>query len=578
MKPDAERRGLTRNNMTEPAVAVVQDCAPDRDDPECVVHTFVDIHNLSRRGACMAGQLEFQPDSVIDLQIFDPIDNKWKDYRCKVAWCKLLQDEGHYRIGLEFTSDKPSSCAIPKSQKADVADLDFLMSTGLINAVPRNAICDLLNCLTKNKISAGKRFITQGDPGDAMYIIQEGSCRVMVETEGQSHEVAKLGGGDIVGEMAVLTGEPRTAHVEAETDMKLWVLKGEEFELVSKYNPDLKTFLTELVAHRFESSSHSADRVIGRYLIKRRLGVGGYALVYQGVHKSLDMPVAIKMMRHDMAMDEDFIESFRKEARIVANLNHKNIVRVYDIEEQYRTLFIMMEYLEGQSLEALMESAGRLPPARVTNILYQLCNGLAYAHKQGIVHQDVKPDNIFLLPGDEVKILDFGLACPSGSTSCNMAGTVYYMPPEQIEGEQVDSRSDIYALGITAFEMAVGRRPYPEHDLLALEDMHCEEDIPDPGDLVPDLPQALRDFIIKACSRDPEDRFQSAAEAMKALEKVPGLKARKAHSRVRQRSMASLYLFYREHQKKELTLLMEEFSQKAQELGVTIKTADFKGV
>jgi eukaryotic-like serine/threonine-protein kinase len=268
-----------------------------------------------------------------------------------------------------------------------------------------------------------------------------------VHKDGLDHKIAQLKKSDLAGEMAVLTGEPRCANVDALTRAKVWKLDKDHFEAVADRNSDLRVFLTELVTKRFETSSVTRDRVVGKYVIKKKLGMGGWSIVYYGEHALLKMPVAIKMLKHDMAMEPTFQAKFKNEAHLIAGMVHPNIVRVYDIDEMYRTSFIIMEYLEGRSLRSLMDHMGALRPDIAAHYLVQVLNGLSYAHNKGIVHQDIKPANIFVLPDESVKILDFGLACPPGTEDFSLAGTVYYASPEQIEGYPVDVRSDLYALG-----------------------------------------------------------------------------------------------------------------------------------
>jgi serine/threonine protein kinase len=282
------------------------------------------------------------------------------------------------------------------------------------------------------------------------------------------------------------------------------------------------------------------------------------------------------MMRHDMAMQPSFLERFRQEAQLIAPMTHRNIVHVYDVEELYRTVFIVMEYLEGQALEALLTRAGRLDVARAVDILLQVCAGLGYAHERGVIHRDVKPGNVFLLPQGHVKLLDFGLACPPGTVDLSHPGTALYAPPEQIRGTPVDERSDIYCVGIMAYEMVTGRRPYPEDDLASLMNLRCNADIPDPAELAPHVPDALRGFILTACERDPARRWQSVGQAMEALrplERELGLERKSARRR-----MSSLHLFYEEDDHLAVSRLLDEFSRRARELGVDVKTSDFDDV
>jgi serine/threonine protein kinase len=291
------------------------------------------------------------------------------------------------------------------------------------------------------------------------------------------------------------------------------------------------------------------------------------------------MPVAIKMLKHTMAMHPEFSEKFKNEARTIANLNHENIVKVYDIEELYKTIFIVMEYLEGVPLDHLLKSMPRLPLSRVLDILMQVCAGLAYAHEKGIVHQDVKPANIFIQPGERARIVDFGLSLPPGTAGFSVSESAHYMAPEQITGEPVDARTDIYALGIMAYEMVTGQRPYPEEDISKVLDMHVHEDVPDPRVLVPNLPDEVHRFIRRATERDPAARYQGAGEALRDLQPLAermGVGGA-PHLRVQRKNMI-LSLFYKEEHQLTLNRLVEELSRELEKIGAVLRAADFKDV
>jgi CRP-like cAMP-binding protein len=371
--------------------------------------------------------------------------------------------------------------------------------------------------MTYRHVKAGERFVVQDAVEDTAYIIQRGSCLVIVEKDGELHPVDHYGEGDIIGGLGILTGEPRRAHVEAETEMDLWVITRDRFDEMTEKDPALLDFVTELVADRLDSRRPTAYRTIGKYVATDIIGRGAFSIVYKGRHTGLNMPVVIKMMRHDMALYPDFLDSFRNEAKTIAGLAHDHIVRVYDFEERYRTLFIIMEYLRGDSLKNMICHLRAIPPKLTADFLIQICSALAYAHKRGIIHRDINPSNIMVQPDDQIKILDFGLACSTGTEDFSNTGTPYYMAPEQIDGGPVDPRTDIYALGITAYEMLTGRRPFPEDDAIALLDMHLTQDIMDPGHLVPDIPDELRKFILKAARCDPDRRYQDVGQAMAAL-------------------------------------------------------------
>jgi eukaryotic-like serine/threonine-protein kinase len=430
----------------------------------------------------------------------------------------------------------------------------------------------LLRGMSYKHIKAGTRFINQGGPADAAYIIQRGSCMVIVEKDGELHPVGHRGEGDIVGVMAVLTGEPCGAHVEAETDMDVWRLDKARLDEISRSEPELWSFLTELVADRFDSKRPIADRTIGKYVATDIIGRGGYSIVYKGVHAGLNMPVAIKMLRHDLVMDSDFLANFNNEAKIIAALNNENIIRVYDIEERFKTVFIIMEYLQGESLRDLLLRLKKISWKLAVNYLVQACAGLGFAHRRGIIHRDINPANIFVLRDDRVKIFDFGIACPAGTEDYFLGGAFPYLAPELFDGEPADARSDIYALGITAYEILTGQRPYPEQSAGALMKLHRTQDIPDPVESVTDLPEALRNFILKACRRDPAQRYRSVDEALADLQPLAAEMALRYHySNTVARKTTTVWLSCKDEHRPDLQRLLEKFEERAKKLSIDFR-------
>lgn len=475
-------------------------------------------------------------------------------------------------------AEKRSSCMnCGFYKKVQAEEGTATVRTKFLKFISENGRNPIFDQMTFMHIKAGQRFVNQGEIADTAFIIQRGSCLVIVEKDGALHPVDHYGQGDIVGGVGILTGEPRRAHVEAETDMDLWVLKRSQFEDISRKDPEVLNFLTEIVADRFNSRRPTAYRTIGKYVATDVIGHGGFSIVYKGVHKSLNLPVAIKMMRHDMAMDADFLNSFRNEAKTIAGLDHESIVKVYDIEERYRTLFIIMEHVVGDPLGEMIKRLKTIPPLLAADFLTQICSALDYAHQHGIIHRDVNPTNIIVQRNDRLKILDFGLACPVGTEDFGNSGTANYIAPEQIKGDPVDPRADIYAVGISAYEMVTGKKPFPEKDLQTLLNMSLNRDIPDPADTVPDLPDELRRFILKAAHRDPDKRYRNAGQALEALR--PLVKDRgvtKKNLSFEQHKMSTIFLIYKDEHQPELNRLMEAFSAKVHELGVELKVADFR--
>ncbi|MDM8548886.1 protein kinase [Desulfobacterales bacterium HSG2] len=485
--------------------------------------------------------------------------------------------EGKVQGSFTDKRDTCMDCDFFKQLQKEEGNADS--DTKFLKFISENAKISFLNQLTYKCVKAGERFITQGESGDEAYIIHSGTCLSIVEKDGKLHPVSHRGKGDIVGMTSVLTGEPRYAHAEAETDMKLWVMNKAQFDNISREDPDLTAFLTELVANQFDSKRPAPERIIGKYVANDVIGRGGYSIVYKGVHTGLNIPVAIKMMRHDLVMNADFLNSFRNEAKIIAGLSHENIIRVYDIEERFRTVFIIMEHLEGESLRDMLKRLKTIPPMLAADFLIQICSGLDYAHEQKIIHRDINTINIFVQRNDRLKILDFGLACPPGTDDFFFGGAFDYLAPELFDGEPANQQSDIYALGITAYEMVTGKMPYPEGNAGTLMKMRRTQDVPDPAETVPDLPELLRRFILKACRINPDERYRNVRQALEEL----GPLARKTDSVCispprAKRKMTTLFLIYEDEYQQPLRRLLEEFSVKVKELGVDMKTADFRDI
>ncbi len=463
--------------------------------------------------------------------------------------------------------------------KMSEQDYEFLIRTRLFDAVSEDARFQLLVSMKPESVSKGRRFISQGDAGDCLYLIQRGHCAVVLEKNEILHPVAVLGPGDLVGEMAILTGENRSAHVEAQSDMDLWRLNRVAFENLCSQYQEIRHFLTQLVANRFGRAAIIADRTVGKYIIQEVVGRGGWSIVYKGMHANLNMPVAVKMLKHDMAMDEDFLSRFENEARTIANLNHENIVKVYDIEQLYRTVFIVMEYLRGESLYEMLLDEQKLPPPRALNIILQICAGLRYAHEQGVIHGDVKPANIFVQTDDRAKILDFGLACQTGTRSTRIVGTPKYFSPEAIRLGPVDARSDVYSLGVSSYRIVTGQEAFQSPDIANLCHMHLYEPTPDPAALVEDLPEELRTFILKATAKSPNDRFQNMAEAIHHLQPLTHrLGVELPEQSAKMLNMKSLFLFYRDEHQGMIGRLVKDFTRELEKIGAVMREADFRDI
>ncbi|HVL51235.1 MAG TPA: protein kinase, partial [Actinomycetota bacterium] len=251
-----------------------------------------------------------------------------------------------------------------------------------------------------------------------------------------------------------------------------------------------------------------------RYRIDRPIAEGGMARVYEGTDTLLGRKVALKVLSAKLAVDPAFIARFEREAQAVASLNHPNLVGVFDIGADGEFHYIVMEYVEGLTLDAVIKRDAPMPPDRVTAITLAVCEGLGVAHNQGIIHRDIKPANIMIEPSGRVKVMDFGIAKTKteGLTQAGaVLGTVKYLAPEQAHGAPVDGRTDIYALGCVMYEMLTGRPPISGESLMEIATRLMTEEPPPPSHLVPGIPAQMDRVVMRALAKDPEDRYANTA-------------------------------------------------------------------
>jgi predicted Ser/Thr protein kinase len=259
-------------------------------------------------------------------------------------------------------------------------------------------------------------------------------------------------------------------------------------------------------------------KTIGRYRIDAELGRGGMGVVYRATQMNLDRTVAIKMLSPQLAESREHLARFRREAEVLARLQHENIVHIYDVEEVAGSFCIVMEYVAGPSLGQLLSREGVLAPGTVRDVAVQLTAGLDAAHRKGIVHRDLKPDNILFTPEGRPRITDFGIARITGGDAMArtrtgiLMGTPYYMSPEQAGGREVTGASDLYSLGILLYQMLSGRVPFRGTDPISLAIKHIQEPPPPLDSTMPGLPGALVGVVARALEKEPHRRFASAAE------------------------------------------------------------------
>jgi eukaryotic-like serine/threonine-protein kinase len=273
-----------------------------------------------------------------------------------------------------------------------------------------------------------------------------------------------------------------------------------------------------------QQSSLLGHVLADRYELGPVLGQGGMARVHQGLDRQLGRQVAIKVLAPPFDRDGEFVERFRREARAAAGLSHPNIVAVFDSGSDDGTHFIVTELVEGETLADRLRRDGPMPPADAVAVAVDIARALAAAHARGLIHRDIKPGNVMLLPDGRVKVVDFGIARAAGSDTLTHTGVVLgstaYLSPEQAGGQPVDERADLYSLGCVLYEMLTGHVPFRADTPIATMYRHVNEDAPPPSTIAP-VQRELEDVVLRCLEKDPKRRFASAAELEAALLAVP---------------------------------------------------------
>ena len=266
------------------------------------------------------------------------------------------------------------------------------------------------------------------------------------------------------------------------------------------------------------------ELIAGRYELEELVGKGGMSSVYRSQDRLLERTVAIKLLHEHYSRDEDYVERFRREARAAAQLSHPNIVTVIDRGEDGGRQFIVFEYIDGQNLKQLVEKKGRLPVRTALELGIEIGHALAFAHESGLVHRDVKPQNV-LLGNGEVKVTDFGIArsadVQQGLTQTGtVLGTSDYIAPEQASGQPVSALSDVYSLGVVVYELLAGDPPYSGENFVTVAMRHVNDPVPSVAVVRPDVPLRLDAALRRALAKDPGERYDSMADFVSELEAV----------------------------------------------------------
>ncbi len=260
----------------------------------------------------------------------------------------------------------------------------------------------------------------------------------------------------------------------------------------------------------------------GRYEITELIGVGGMADVYKAMDRAENRTVAVKILKNEYADNDDFVRRFRNESKAIAVLSHPNIVKIYDVGFTDKLQFIVMEYIDGVTLKEFIEQQGVIKPKDCVHFAIQILRALQHAHDRGIVHRDIKPQNIMLFPDGSIKVMDFGIARfarEEGKTLSDKAiGSVHYISPEQARGDITDEKSDVYSVGVMMYEMLTGVKPFDGDTPIAVALMHMNSKAKAPHLINENIPEALETIVMRAMQSEAQSRYQSAAEMIKDIE------------------------------------------------------------
>lgn len=264
------------------------------------------------------------------------------------------------------------------------------------------------------------------------------------------------------------------------------------------------------------------NQVIGGCRIVKKIGQGGMGVVYLAHHLALNKKVAVKILPDSFAREDERVQRFIREARSAAQLEHSNIIQIYNIAKHDNFYFIVMQYVDGQSLAGLIKETGKISLFRALDIIKEVALALSVAHRKGIIHRDIKPENIMVTPDGQVKLMDFGLArvlnvANNLSRTGDILGTPYYLPPEQARGEKADGRADIYSLGATLYYMLSGRKPFEGDSTITIILKHLNEKPPPITQANPEIPEIVSQLISRMLEKDPARRYQSADELIQSV-------------------------------------------------------------
>ena len=380
-------------------------------------------------------------------------------------------------------------------------------------------IRDIARHTQVQKFEKGDMIVKSGEVGRRIYFIFEGKVEVQIpDIHGDIKSRILLKKGEVVGEISLLINSNYSADIEALTNTTAFYLDRDQFKELIERHPDFAEVMSQLMTSRM--AQNGGINRVGKYELRGKLGEGNMATVFNAWDPELEREVAIKMLKYKLAYNDNFRDRFEREAKMIASLNHPNIVSVFEVIDEFSTRFIVMEKLHGQDLSVTLKQKGAFGIAETREILSQVAGALQYAHNhgdKGIVHRDIKPSNIVIDAYGNIKLSDFGIASPPQDKEVNIEGTPSYLAPEVINGDMLDGRADIYAMGVMAFHMLTASFPFSASTLAKLLKMQVNQQPPDIRNFCPEIDEDLAGFIESALSKVPDDRISDWEEIRKIL-------------------------------------------------------------
>ncbi|HUS39509.1 MAG TPA: protein kinase [Pirellulales bacterium] len=407
----------------------------------------------------------------------------------------------------ELTGSVAARLEEVKRKRRDVPPLG---KCEVFSALPTKVVRRIEGAMVHVEFPEGEIFIRQGTPGTSLVVITEGVADIVSADEGgERHLIGRAGRGHVLGEMSLLGDQPRSADAIARTIVKALELPAETFHQLAQQHPQICVVLTNLVASRLGGRGRDAlaDKMLSGYRIKRRLGRGGMAVVYEAIETASDRHVALKMMSHRLVYDEEALNRFQREADIVESFDHPNICQTYGRFAAFHTYFIVMEFCDGVTLYELLQHDEDLPQSEIKKIVGQIAAALQHAHRAGIAHRDIKPSNVMMLRDGTVKLMDFGLATPvdgddADENDGSLIGTPRYMAPEQLLGGRAIEASDYFSLGALVHELITHRPLFETNDFGELLQQHSAWNPDSFGKVCPAADEHVQAAFAQALNKD----------------------------------------------------------------------------